>query len=313
MSSYDEQLRQLLAQCARKQKLTAMVGELRFQQDVYSTQVQALKKTFQEEQEDVDRLEGRSLSSFFYDVIGKKDEKLTQEKREAYAARAKYDAAARELASIQEDLRRYEAELDSLGDCESRYAAVLQKKIQAVKAAGGSTAEQILNLEARTSFLTSQRQELEEASAAGSDALATADQILNSLHSAESWGTWDLVGGGMFADLAKHGHLDEAQASVELLQAQLRRFKTELADVTIDAHFQVNMDGFLRVADYLFDGFFADWTVLDKIKQSENQVQNTRNQISQVLVSLQAMLEQTTQEEADLQGQIKQLVECVPM
>lgn len=65
MSSYDEQLRQLLAQCAGKQKLTAMVGELRFQQDVYTTQVQALKKTFQKEQEDVDRLEGRSLSSFF--------------------------------------------------------------------------------------------------------------------------------------------------------------------------------------------------------------------------------------------------------
>ena len=54
--------------------------------------------------QDVDRLEGRSLSAFFYNVIGKMDEKLTQEKQEAYAARVKYDAAARELAGIEEDL-----------------------------------------------------------------------------------------------------------------------------------------------------------------------------------------------------------------
>lgn len=313
MSNYDGQLEQLLAQCARKQKLKAMVEELQTQQDVYTAQVHALQEIFQKEQADVDQLEGRSLSSFFYDLVGKKDEKLTKERQEAYAAKAKYDTAVRELAAIQEDLHRYEGEFNSLGDCESQYAAILQEKIQAVKETGNSTAQQILDLEARASSLANQHRELEEASAAGSEALATADQILKSLHSAENWGTWDLFGGGMFADMAKHSHLDEAQASVEQLQSQLRRFKTELADVTIDATFQVNVDGFLRVADYIFDGFFADWAVLDKIKQSQTQIQNTRDQISQVVASLQAMLAQAAQEEASIQQQIKQLVECVPM
>lgn len=313
MSGYDEQLRKLLAQCTRKQKLKAMAEELHAQRDTYTAQVQALKQKFQEEQEDVERLEGRSLSSFFYNVIGKMDEKLTQEKQEAYAARAKYDTAARELEGIQEDLRRCEAELDSLRDCETRYATVLQEKTQAVKAAGGSTAEQILALEGRACFLTSQERELEEACAAGSAALATTEKIADSLHNAKNWGTWDLVGGGMFADLAKHSHLDEAQAYVELLQSQLRRFKTELADVTIDANFQVNVDGFLRVADYLFDGIFADWTVLDKIQKSQRQIQNTRAQICQVLDDLQALMDQTAKEAADIQQNIKQLVERVPM
>jgi len=220
---------------------------------------------------------------------------------------------SRELEGIQEDLRRCEAELDSLRDCETRYATVLQEKTQAVKAAGGSTAEQILALEGRACFLTSQERELEEACAAGSAALATTEKIADSLHNAKNWGTWDLVGGGMFADLAKHSHLDEAQAYVELLQSQLRRFKTELADVTIDANFQVNVDGFLRVADYLFDGIFADWTVLDKIQKSQRQIQNTRAQICQVLDDLQALMDQTAKEAADIQQNIKQLVERVPM
>lgn len=69
----------------------------------------------------------------------------------------------------------------------------------------------------------------------------------------------------MLSDMVKHSHLDEAQQRVKYLQVQLRRFKTELTDVTIHADIQVSIDGFLRFADYFFDGLFADWAVLDKI------------------------------------------------
>lgn len=313
MNHYDEQLRELQAQCTRKKKLEASAAELRTQRDTYRLRAQELEQSFQQQQADVDRLEGRSLSAFFYNVIGKMDEKLTQEKQEAYAARVKYDAAARELAGIEEDLHRCEAELESLQGCESRYESVLKEKIQAVKKAGGDVAEQILKLEERTAYLESQKRELEEAISAGRAALTTADQIAGSLDSAEGWGTWDLFGGGLISDLAKHSHLDDAQASVEFLQSQLRRFKTELSDVTISADFQVNIDGFLRVADYLFDGIFADWTVLDQIHQSQAQIQNTRSQICNVMDYLQTLMDKTETEKADLRHEIEQLVDSVPM
>lgn len=313
MNHYDEQLRELQTQCTRKKKLEASAAELRTQRDTYRLRAQELEQSFQQEQADVDRLEGRRLSAFFYNVIGKMDEKLTQEKQEAYAARVKYDAAARELAGIEEDLHRCEAELESLQGCESRYEAVLKEKIQAVKKAGGDVAEQILKLEERTAYLESQKRELEEAVSAGRAALTTADQIAGSLDSAEGWGTWDLFGGGLISDLAKHSHLDDAQASVEFLQSQLRRFKTELSDVTISADFQVNIDGFLRVADYLFDGIFADWTVLDQIHQSQAQIQDTRSQICNVLDYLHALMDRTAAEQADLRHELEELVNRVPM
>ena len=313
MNHYDEQLRELQAQCTRKKKLEASAAELRTQRDTYRLRAQELEQSFQQQQADLDRLEGRSLSAFFYNVIGKMDEKLTQEKQEAYAARVKYDAAARELAGIEEDLHRCEAELESLQGCESRYEAVLKEKIQAVKKAGGDVAEQILKLEERTAYLESQKRELEEAVSAGRAALTTADQIAGSLDSAEGWGTWDLFGGGLISDLAKHSHLDDAQASVEFLQSQLRRFKTELSDVTISADFQVNIDGFLRVADYLFDGIFADWTVLDQIHQSQAQIQDTRSQICNVLDYLHALMDQAAAEQADLRHELEELVNRVPM
>ena len=313
MKCYDEQLRQLQAQCARKKKLEASIEELRAQREVYAARAEELQQIMSDEQADVDRLEGRSLSAFFYNVIGKMDEKLTQERQEAYAARGKYDAATRELFGVEEDLKRYEAELNSLQGCEDRYTSVLQEKTLAVKAAGGLTAERILQLEEQKGYLVGQKLELQEALDACNAALSCTDQILSELDSAEGWGTWDLVGGGLITDLVKHSHLDAAQASVETLQTQLRRFKTELADVTIDADIQVNIDGFLRVADYFFDGIFADWTVLDQIQQSQEQVDQTRSQIYGVLDHLRTLMEQTEAQISCTSQEVEQLVASVSM
>ena len=313
MNGYDQQLKELLAQCARKKKPEASAAELRRQRDTYAARAEELKEAMREEQADVDRLEGRSLAAFFYNVVGKMDEKLTQERQEAYAARVRYDAAARELAGAEEDLARCQAELGTLDGCEEQYAALLREKTQAVKAAGGAAAEQILRMEEREAYLESQERELGEASAAGQSALATADGILESLSSAEGWGTWDLIGGGLIADLAKHSKLDEAQAAVEYLQSQLRAFRTELADVTISADFQVNIDGFLRFADYVFDGIFADWAVLDRINQAQAQVEDTRAQICAVLDRLGQMTDQAERERAGLRQEIERLVSSVPM
>lgn len=308
MKYYDEKLQQLQEQMARSKQLEAMIKELRNQRDSLAAQVRELESIKLEEQADVDRLEGRSLAAFFYNVIGKMDEQLDKERQEAYAARVKYDAAARELEGVEADLRRYESELSALRGCEHRYDEVLKEKADAIKAAGGSNGEEILKLEERNAFLESQKKELQEAISAGNAALSTTQQVLSSLDSAEGWGTWDLFGGGLVADLAKHSHLDEAQGAIEQLQSQLRRFKTELADVTIQADMQVNVDGFLRFADYFFDGLFADWAVLDKINQSQSQVQNTKSQIAGVLSRLDSMMRTLEQEQVQIKSKLDTLV-----
>lgn len=308
MTYYDEKLQQLQEQMARSKQLEAMIKELRNQRDSLAAQVRELESIKLEEQADVDRLEGRSLAAFFYNVIGKMDEQLDKERQEAYAARVKYDAAARELEGVEADLRRYESELSALRGCEHRYDEVLKEKADAIKAAGGSNGEEILKLEERNAFLESQKKELQEAISAGNAALSTTQQVLSSLDSAEGWGTWDLFGGGLVADLAKHSHLDEAQGAIEQLQSQLRRFKTELADVTIQADMQVNVDGFLRFADYFFDGLFADWAVLDKINQSQSQVQNTKSQIAGVLSRLDSMMRTLGQEQVQIKSKLDTLV-----
>ena len=304
MKFYDEQLQKLQEHIARKRQLEAQISELRTQRSTLSARVRELEAIKMQEQADVDKLEGRSLAAFFYNVIGKMDEQLNKEREEAYAARVKYDAAARELTAVEDELARYEAELSGLRDCERQYDAVLQEKAAAVKSVGGPTAEDILKLEERLAFLESQKRELREAVSAGNSALGTANQVLSSLDSAEGWGTWDLFGGGLISDLAKHSH----QGNIEHLQSQLRQFKTELADVRISTDMQVNVDGFLRFADYFFDGLFADWAVLDKISQSQEQVHSTRRQIESVLSRLNGMQRSVEQEQTQLESKLDTLV-----
>jgi hypothetical protein len=222
-------------------------------------------------------------------MMGKKEERLDKEREEAYAAKVKYDAAARELSAIEEDILRSEAEINRLKGSEQQYERMLRDKAEEIKNTGSDEAEEIFQAEERIAYIENQLKEINEALVAGEKALSITNRVLSNLDSAEGWGTWDLLGGGMISGMAKHSHLDEAQKLVEDLQVQLRRFKTELTDVTIDADIQVSIDCFLHFADYFFDGLFADWAVLDKINQSQTKVKDTKVQIERVLYHLKSI------------------------
>ena len=309
MSVYDERLEKLQRDAARKRRLESMLGELRAQRSELEARVSELEAIKLQEQEDVERLESGGITALFYSLVGKGEEKLTKERREAAAAALKYESAARELDSVMSDIAGCESELAGLSGCEQEYEETLQAKSREVKASGGAAAAKLLELEAQAAACVGRKKEILEARAAGSEALVTAEEILDDLDSAGSWATWDVFGGGIIADIAKHSHLDEAQYAVERLQSQLRRFKTELADVGgIGADVRVNVDGFLRFADYFFDGIFVDFAVMDHISNSAEQVQAVHARISDVLERLHAMLSRTETELNETRAQADELV-----
>ena len=85
----DSTLKELWQQVAEKKSCEAKQKELTAQRDTLADRLKKLEKSKLAEQADVDRLEGHSLAAFFYQVIGKMDEKLDKERQEAYAARVK--------------------------------------------------------------------------------------------------------------------------------------------------------------------------------------------------------------------------------
>ncbi len=309
MTSYDESLLSLSQKVALKKQLEAKLDDLRDQRRVFDRKVVELRVEHRSEQNDVDKLEGRSLANYFYQIIGKLDEKINEERKQAYAAKVKLDAAQRELAAVDWEIQEIHSQLQELVGCEAAYLAALESKRNAVKASGTPVASQILEIEERIVFLENQKKEIREAVSAGQSALGTADSVLSELEDADGWNTWDLIGGGgIITHMAKHGHLDDAQEKVEQLQGKLRRFKTELADINIQADMQVNIDGFLRFADYFFDGLFADWAVGDKISESQSSVQEVKNQINSALSKLSSMDVASDREIAALKSRIEELI-----
>ncbi|MBR6638209.1 MAG: hypothetical protein IKK96_05060, partial [Lachnospiraceae bacterium] len=63
----------------------------------------------------------------------------------------------------------------------------------------------------------------------------------------------------------------------------------ELADVKISADVHISIDGFLRFADYFFDGLIADWTVMDKISQAQSEVESVKRKVENMLSRLEGM------------------------
>ena len=296
---------ELQQKVAQKPSLEVKFRELQNQRREFEREAISFKVALRKEQEDVEKLEGRSLANYFFQVVGKLDGKLDKERQEAYAARVKLDAAERELAGVEADIRQIQSQLNEVRIAEARYQDELKKKRAALKASGTAAADQIMEIEQKIAALEAHKKEIREAVLAGVSARGTAAQILSELESADGWNTWDILGGGgIITHMAKHGHLDEAQNLVSELQSKLRRFKTELADIQIAADMQVNIDGFLRFADYFFDGLFADWAVGNQISQSHSSVSQTKSQISRALDKLNEMEKAADQGIARLKDQL---------
>lgn len=132
------------------------------------------------------------------------------------------------------------------------------------------------------------------------DALRALEEMNSALNSASSWGTWDIFGGGMLATMAKHSAMDDAQRLADQARWALSRFRTEMADVSAVEVPDVEIGGFAAMADYLFDGLFADLYVQGQISDAQAGVSRSLDQVTQLLSSL-------DRERQTLEGNAEQL------
>lgn len=305
---YEERFAEVKERLARKQHLEAVMPDLQNQYSDVLAKVSELREQKAEEQKDVDRLEHGSLAAFLLNVVGKKEEKLAKEQREAYMAAVKCDAAEKELADVEERLERAGKELTRLQNCEKEYEALLQEKREEIERKGLPAADEIIKTERNLFFAEKQLREIKEAISEGEKAKQLAEAALEKLDSADGWSTFDLFGGGLLADMAKHGAIDEAQELIESLQRQLRSFKTELADVHIDASITIHIGEMLKFADYFFDGFFVDCAVKSRIEDSMEQVKETKRKIVEMLRRLRGMMTELEKRQTGYKAQLRRLI-----
>ncbi|MBQ4650138.1 MAG: hypothetical protein IJB73_05495 [Firmicutes bacterium] len=303
-----KEIRELYEKSARKRQLEAELAELTRQQAELANTAETLHEAMNLEKEDVEKLEKSSISNWFLEISGKMEDRLAQERKEAYAAAAKYNAATQDLRYVEGGIADRKAELESLAGCDTAFDEALAAAVAQAKAGKTHGSETIIELEKRILDKENLIRELKEAVSAGEYTLQGFEMIYKHLDAAEGWGTWDMFGGGLLSTMAKHDELDSAQKEVEKLQVRLRSFRTELADVQINAQLQVTMDDFTTFADWFFDGFFVDGMVLDKIVQSRRQIRELEREIEEVVQLLRGRLAASETERTKLKEEMAQLM-----
>ena len=114
--------------------------------------------------------------------------------------------------------------------------------------------------------------EINEAIVSGERALASLKAAQEKLNSARNWGIFDMLGGGLLADIMKHSKMNDASSYLESAKNDLLVFQKELEDVQGTVDLKVDVDGFLTFADFFFDGIIMDYMVQSKIAEARKQI-----------------------------------------
>lgn len=310
MKVYNTEFQRLQEEMMEEKRLEAKLAELKCQQEELVEKTDELRQIMKDEQEDVDRLNSRNLTAFYYKVTGKMGEKLSKEEQEAYAAAVRYDTAERELLAVNEEIERCRDQLSDLSGCGRRYEALIEEKKEEIKKTGSPDAVRIMEIEEKIAFQKSRQKELEEAVRAGRRAQDIAIEIKNHLDKAKSWSTVDIIGGGILSDVIKYDAIGKAKEMTDQLQLALRSFRTELADVTEELHGDVNTEisSALCFADYFFDNLFTDWLVRTRINESREKVDQTCSQIQKILQNLGSEQVESVRVQSQLEKELEEAV-----
>ena len=278
-----EQVRQKLD---RARKLSAVMEDLKAQHEERKRAAEDALKVLYREQEDVEELERLSFASFLARIRGEQAERLDQERREAVAAKARYDAARRDLEDLEARFQAAQKERAGLEGLRGRWKALMEEKEELLCQAGGERAKRLIQIGCDLDSLGAQIRELDEAICAGKDVGYALDQMIGQLDSAAGWGTWDILGGGMLATMAKHGRMNDAQNAAFQARQAISRFRTELADVSQLRVPDLQVGEFTSFADYFFDGLFVDLYIQDKIGTARRSAEETAAQVEDLLSQL---------------------------
>ena len=241
------------------------------------TELEIIKKLKEEqlskENKDVERLENTSISSLFHTIIGQKESKLEKEKLEAAEASIQYHKVLNEYQMKKKDIERLEARFSQE---ESLREKLRMLQLEVMKHENFEHREYLEKHIQEYEIYKNYLKEIDEALQAGYQLKSHLEEAIKYLKKAQDWGIFDMMGGDFFSGIMKHNRA----------KYKLQKFQKELKDLQ-DLHFDIiSINGSLLVFDYIFDNIFTDWIVQSKINKSVKNIEDSYQQVNQLLNDL---------------------------
>lgn len=269
--------------------------------------VAQLERRLAEERRDVERLEG-GLSGFLARLAGSREERLAKERAEAVLAGERLDGQRARLDALRADLAATERDLATTAGAHDDYQQLLSEKELLLVEGGDRRGQRLMELSGRLADTRADLREHDEAVQAGKEAGQWVGHVLQLLGKARGASTWDMLGGGAFADAVERHHLVSADQAAWKAQQALDTFSRELADVGWTAQLRMPEIDTRWFVDVFFDNIIVDALKHQRINKTRAAVAETARFIDdslRALVQNQAILSQRL---ADLTTEREQLL-----
>lgn len=280
----DERLNVLKEKIRIHNKLSSELKDLE-QRETRKEQSQIeSKEILDKEEKEFNDINELSITSIFYSLIGKKEEKLEKERREFLLAKLNFNTLKEEIDLIVQRKKEILNDIIDIEDISNEYNELLKDKEQFLISLNNSRSNEIQVVKDKISNVEFQKKEINQAIGATVPVLEKLEKIYSKLNSAENWGTFDLLGSGLLATAMKHSKIDDAKSLISKTQFDIDNLINELNDV--DSNFNIrntiNIDGFYTFSDYFFDGLIFDFIVQEKISKSKNHIKLVKTNVSRL-------------------------------
>lgn len=302
-------LSKIVEQKRLKEKLERDVHAVETELRDKSARLESLGAQLDQEKVDVEKMERISLTALFYSVLGSREQQLEQERQELLSVQLLYQQTKYQVEALQQDQASLLQRLNKLTGIESEYEFLLSEKEQLLHQSSQAVAQELIALSEQTANLDAEVKEMTEAITAGNEVVSGLDQVIESLESAENWGAWDILGGGLISTAIKHSRIDDARSGVNDVQVKISQFKRELADVRRNVELQIDIGELISFADFFFDGLIVDWIVQSKISESREQTKKAKNVVTQAIKELESLKSIAQNKRNDLQEKRARLIQ----
>lgn len=261
--------------------------------DDQSARLVALGDQLDAEKVDVENLERMGITRLFYTVLGSREQQVEKQRQELLSAQLMYRQTKHQVEFLERDRNYLVQRLAELTAVEDEYQSLLTEKEDLLRQLDHPVAGELIDCTEQIAKHEAELQEIRQAIEAGKILIADLERVIDLLGSAQSWGVWDMLGGGLVSSVIKHSRLDDAQQAVNQVQSTLSRFIRELTDVQNQVDIQIEISEFERFADLWFDGLIFDWVVQSKISESLSRTKRTRSIVIQSVEELETRKELT--------------------
>lgn len=277
---------QIKERIKKKRKWEMQLSDYKTELNDVEKMIYRLEDQLTDEKKDVQKLESVGFTNFFQTLLGGKEDKLNKEKQEVVAVQLKLKEANKTKKEIEQAILEVNNKLKDVVNVEIEYHSILSEKEKIITRSNSISARQLFDASEKIGDIQAYIKELEEAIHTGEAAEQALADAVESLESAEGWGTFDLFGGGAITGLIKHNHIDQATELIHAAQSKMRSFQKELLDLDENADIQVEISGLLKFADFFLDGIIADWLVQGKIRDSLEQAKDQENNVKRIVTGL---------------------------